>query len=493
MSEGATPRWTGGGWVLPGAPGDTPVIDAHYHIFPRLGSQPRGIPTALRLKFWQYHSREWVDFWRTDTGEHVTDPLLEFGSHSIADMPDVGFHLTDHGQAEIAVGGVGYRMQIYPPSLTNNEATPERMVGEMDLAGVDAGVLQSDHVYGDLNEYYADAAARYPGRFFALAQIWEPEADDTDRLARLRAGFDELGMRGLYFSVEPLSVMQVDRSLDDPTFDALWRLVEERALPVFWFLDDRALDRVGMFMRRVAELDEWTRRHPDVPCVITHGLVPAAISHRIRVPEKLLRVLEERQVMRVGGSRMIDVDFRLLAATNRNLEQAVAEGAFREDLYYRLKVVTLTIPPLRERLDDLPLLANHFLREFAAREAKPEMRLSGRALKCLSEQRWPGNVRELRNVLETVAVFHDGGRIEVGDLPDEVRSAASIPTESPVQSPFGEPRTMAEIERQAILETLGRTGGKRAQAARVLGIGVRTLQRKLKDYREQGLLGEGEA
>ncbi len=214
------------------------------------------------------------------------------------------------------------------------------------------------------------------------------------------------------------------------------------------------------------------------------------------VPElqvKLLRVLEERQVMRVGGSRMIDVDFRLLAATNRNLEQAVADGAFREDLYYRLKVVTLSIPPLRERLDDLPLLANHFLREFAAREGKSEMRLSGRALKCLSEHRWQGNVRELRNVLETVAVFHDGGMIEVGDLPEEVRSAAATPAENPVQSPFGEPRTMAEIERQAILETLGRTGGKRAHAARVLGIGVRTLQRKLKDYREQGLLGEGEA
>ena len=211
------------------------------------------------------------------------------------------------------------------------------------------------------------------------------------------------------------------------------------------------------------------------------------------VPElqvKLLRVLEERQVMRVGGSRMVDVDFRLLAATNRNLEQAVAKGTFREDLYYRLKVVTLTIPPLRERLDDLPLLANHFLREFAAREGKPEMRLSGRALKRLSGHRWQGNVRELRNVLEMVAVFHEGGRIEVGDLPAEIQAAVETPAENPVQNPFGEPRTMAEIERQAILETLGRTGGKRAQAARVLGIGVRTLQRKLKGYREQGLLEE---
>ena len=283
--------------MLPGAAGDTPVIDAHYHIFPRLGSQPRGIPPALRLKFWQYHSREWVDFWRTDTGEHVTDPLLEFGSPSIADMPDVGFRLTDHGQAEITVGGVSLPAcrSIRRASPTTRRR-PERMVGEMDLAGVDVGVLQSDHVYGDLNEYYAEASARYPDRFVALAQIWEPAADDPGRLARLRSGFDELGMRGLYFSVEPLSVMQVDRSLNDPTFDTLWRLVEERGLPVFWFLDDRALDRVGLFMRRVAELDEWTRRHPDVPCVITHGLVPAAIIHRIRVPEELLRVLDRPQV-----------------------------------------------------------------------------------------------------------------------------------------------------------------------------------------------------
>ena len=207
------------------------------------------------------------------------------------------------------------------------------------------------------------------------------------------------------------------------------------------------------------------------------------------IPElqvKLLRVLEERQIMRVGGSKMLDVDFRLLAATNRNLEEAVEQGVFREDLYYRLKVVTLRIPPLRDRLDDLPLLADHFLREFAAREGKPEMQLSGRALSCLAQNRWQGNVRELRNVLETVAVFHGGGRIEVGDLPEEIRQAAEAPAEAAVQTSFGEPRTMAEIERHAILQTLDRTGGKRAEAARLLGIGVRTLQRKLKDYRERG-------
>lgn len=288
--------WTGGGWLLPKESSGTPIIDAHYHIYPQLGSQLKGIPLAMRLKFWQYHSREWNNFWRKDTGEHVSERLLEFGSHSIADMPDVNFRLTDHGQAEITVDGIDYRLQIQPPSLTDNEATPERMTAEMDQTGVDVGVLQSDHVYGDLNEYYAAASAQFPGRFIALAQIWEPEADNICRLSRLQSGFDELSMRGLYFSVEPLSVMQIDRSLNDPTFDALWRLVEERGLPVFWYIDDRALNRVGMFMRRVAELDEWTARHSEVPCVITHGLVPAAIIHQIGVPKELTRVLERPQV-----------------------------------------------------------------------------------------------------------------------------------------------------------------------------------------------------
>ena len=164
----------------------------------------------MRLKFWQYHSREWIDFWRTDTGEHVDERLLEFGSQSIADMPDVGFHLTGHGQAEITVDGVSYRMQIYPPSLTNNEATPERMVAEMDLAGVDIGVLQSDHVYGDLNEYYAEAAARYPGRFIPLAQIWGPEAlTGTARPRRRRVA--AVGQRQPLRDVAVVHLPAVDR------------------------------------------------------------------------------------------------------------------------------------------------------------------------------------------------------------------------------------------------------------------------------------------
>jgi two-component system NtrC family response regulator/two-component system response regulator HydG len=202
---------------------------------------------------------------------------------------------------------------------------------------------------------------------------------------------------------------------------------------------------------------------------------------------KLLRVLEERQIMRVGSGDLIDVDFRLIAATNRDLEEAVADGRFREDLYYRLRVVQLTIPPLRERLSDLPVLAEHFLHIFCEEHGRPEIRLSANALDAFARHRWPGNVRELRNVIESIVIFHSGGEITLDDLPDGLRSSPAGETQgAPVQSPYGSPRTMADIEKQAILETLDRTGGKRAEAARLLGIGLRTLQRKLKEYRTAG-------
>jgi DNA-binding NtrC family response regulator len=218
---------------------------------------------------------------------------------------------------------------------------------------------------------------------------------------------------------------------------------------------------------------------------------------------KLLRVLEERQVMRVGGSELIDVDFRLIAATNRDLEKEVAEGRFREDLYYRLKVVTLRIPPLRERVSDLQPLADHFLAVFCQEHGKTQKRLSAQTLEMLARYPWPGNVRQLRNVIESAVVFHQehqGEEVQPADLPVEVRESAAVAmfcgvgglggVGGPVQSAGGETRTMADIERQAILETLQRTGGHRARAADLLGIGLRTLQRKLKEYKDEGFYQE---
>ena len=202
---------------------------------------------------------------------------------------------------------------------------------------------------------------------------------------------------------------------------------------------------------------------------------------------KLLRVLEDRSIMRVGGAEVLQLDFRLIAATNRNLEQLVTDGKFREDLYYRLKVVTIEVPPLRRRVGDLALLAETFLERLCLEHGRSPKRLSQSAVETMAGYGWPGNVRELRNVLESLVIFHQGEEIASDDLPLNVRKGRQgrAPRGS-IQNLAGEPMQMAEIERRAILETLELTGGKRAEAAAILDIGLRTLQRKLKEYREAG-------
>jgi DNA-binding NtrC family response regulator len=206
---------------------------------------------------------------------------------------------------------------------------------------------------------------------------------------------------------------------------------------------------------------------------------------------KLLRVLEDRKVMRVGGSDLIEVDFRLIAATNRNLEEEVASGRFRDDLYYRLKVVTLAIPSLRERAEDLPLLIRHFLDLYAAEHGRGPIEISLSAVKALQAYTWPGNVRELRNLIENLVIFSSEGRIGLENLPAEYRGgtaplpAAGVPARASSEAYVV--RTMDEIEREAIVKTLELTRGRRAEAARLLNIGLRTLQRKLKEYRRSGL------
>ncbi len=221
---------------------------------------------------------------------------------------------------------------------------------------------------------------------------------------------------------------------------------------------------------------------------------------------KLLRVLEQREFMRVGGTETIRVDIRLIAATNSDLEAAVERGRFRSDLYYRLKVVTLRIPPLRERIEDIPLLANHFLQQFGKENAREGMRFSPEAMQVLVSTRWEGNVRELRNLVESLVVLTPNEEIRPDDLPSEYRSqsthpAAASPGEevAPAGAPGPAPDptlaapglTMDEIEKRAILAALERTRGNRTQAAEMLGIGLRTLQRKLKEYGVTGREEEG--
>ncbi len=202
------------------------------------------------------------------------------------------------------------------------------------------------------------------------------------------------------------------------------------------------------------------------------------------VQVKLLRILEEKEFMRIGGSELIRINTRIVAATNQVLEVKVEDGSFRSDLYYRLKVVTLLVPPLRERREDIPLLLHHFFEDFKKENDRQDLEIGVDALHALTQARWDGNVRELRNLVESLVVLSTKQVIDVADLPPRYRLPDPA---SPAPGEAG-PRTMEEIEREAILRTLEETGGNRTQAAEILRIGLRTLQRKLKEY---GVVGEG--
>src|SRR5262245_59108110 len=210
---------------------------------------------------------------------------------------------------------------------------------------------------------------------------------------------------------------------------------------------------------------------------------------------KLLRVLEERSFMRVGGTETIHVDVRILAATNADLAARVAAGTFRSDLYYRLKVVTIALPPLRERPEDIPILSERFFTLFKQENSRPELGLDPEVIEALGRARWDGNVRELRNLMESLVVLAPAGsaRVRVEDLPDPYRPEGGARPRAPLASAGsaapGASRTMEEIEREVILRALEETGGNRTRAAELLGIGLRTLQRKLKEY-DQGTKDE---
>ncbi len=199
---------------------------------------------------------------------------------------------------------------------------------------------------------------------------------------------------------------------------------------------------------------------------------------------KLLRVLETGTYMRVGSTQQLDADVRLVAATNRNLDQAVADGVLREDLLYRLNVFPITLPPLRERLDDVELLAAHVLGEVSQREGHPR-RLSSAALAKLVAYRWPGNVRELRNALQRAYVMSDGDTISDEWLPRDLHPAAPARASAPpdgqtISVPIGS--SLADAERQLILATLEHFKQQRERSAAVLGISLKTLYNRLKEY-----------
>jgi two-component system NtrC family response regulator len=194
---------------------------------------------------------------------------------------------------------------------------------------------------------------------------------------------------------------------------------------------------------------------------------------------KLLRVLQERQFERLGGTRTLTVDVRILAATHRNLEQAMRDGTFREDLYYRLNVVVIQIPPLRERREDIAALLDHFLLRFAAKNRREVTGITAAARDALLRYDYPGNVRELENVVERAVLLCRGRVIDLEDLPVVLRPDERGTAEA---EPRSLPALVESIERQAIRAALERHGGIQTQAAEELGISERVLRYKLKKY-----------
>ena len=198
---------------------------------------------------------------------------------------------------------------------------------------------------------------------------------------------------------------------------------------------------------------------------------------------KLLRVLGERTFERVGSSKTISVDVRLVAATNRDLVGLVQQGTFREDLFFRMRVVELWLPPLRERAGDIPLLATYFLKEIADDYDKPVKDFTTDAMQALVSYSWPANVRELRNAIEGAVALSRGERLTLRDLPPSVRGGPSpVPSFNARSSPERAGSTLKDTEKAQIIRALQESKGNRTLAARKLGISRRTLHRKLNVY-----------
>ena len=220
----------------------------------------------------------------------------------------------------------------------------------------------------------------------------------------------------------------------------------------------------------------------------------------LHLQAKLLRVLQEEEVDRLGGKAPCKVDVHVIATTNRRLDEAVQEGLFRQDLFYRLNVIPIRLPALRDRKNDIPLLVDYFIRKYSSQYGKQPKKLSSRSMSIFLEYDWPGNVREMENLIERGVLLSTGGMIEPHDFWDELDApeivsglvAAADSSAEPALVVHGdtvdELPTLKDVERQMILHALQKTDNNRTHAARMLGVSVRTLRNKLHEYRDQGII-----
>ena len=196
---------------------------------------------------------------------------------------------------------------------------------------------------------------------------------------------------------------------------------------------------------------------------------------------KLLRVIEDGIVVPVGSNKAISVDVRIISATNQNLPEMIDEKQFRQDLYFRIKGVNITLPSLRDRAEDIPVLANYFLKEASAEVGSKVTGITNAALGALSKYDWPGNIRQLRNTIRTMVVMCDREQLDLVDIPPDIAKRPQLGSGSTIANGIAGV-SLNDLEKQAISETLAKTKGNREKAAKILGIGERTLYRKIKDY-----------
>ncbi len=196
---------------------------------------------------------------------------------------------------------------------------------------------------------------------------------------------------------------------------------------------------------------------------------------------KLLRVLQERELERLGSNKPIKVDFRLVCSTNRNLLEEVKAGNFREDLYYRINVVEIKVPPLRERIDDIPLLAMEFLNEFSIREKK-KLTITDEVMDVFKNYHWPGNIRQLKNIIERAVVLARTDKITIRELPDELKPVRKFKPVPKTTTQKTELKTLKELEQQAIINALRECNGNKSKAAKILGISRKAFYKRLKEY-----------
>ena len=311
----------------------------------------------------------------------------------------------------------------------------------------------------------------------------------ADQVAGSEASLLITGESGVGKEVMARYVHQKSRRADRPFISVNCAAIPENLLESELFGHEKGAF-TGALARRIGKFEEAD----------SGTLLLDEISEMdARLQAKLLRAIQEREIDRVGGSKPVKVDIRILATSNRDLAQCVREGTFREDLLYRLNVVNLRLPPLRERPGDIMVLAEHFAKKYAAANGLPDRPISSEARRRLATHRWPGNVRELENAMHRAVLLSSGAEVDEASirLPDgQPMSGGSDPAAHAVQAAYGAVeaaarelvgRTVAEVEQQLILDTLTHCLGNRTHAANILGISIRTLRNKLKQYSDDGV------